>query len=326
MKKPLKKYELNQCALYKCRSQRRLEQLLHLEKGQLYRVKDLIVYRSFAQKKKDGSDRIINEPSEKLKKIQRRILYLLSKVQRPQWLISGEKRKCYIDNAKYHMDSTYFLTADISKFYDHCKRERVYRFFKDKMLMSSDIAKIMTDLTTYEGGIPTGCPTSQIIAYYAYEDMFKRLCGIAVQNGCKFTLYVDDITFSSSTPIEPLKLVNLIGYELRRFDHRIKKEKVKYYPKGSFKVVTGVAIKDHRLKVPNGLQKKIYDNFMTLKECNYGCYQIGELDYEKKLNSLMGQLQSAKSIENTKFPEISRTVQFHMTKTRHSKGSTGSAD
>lgn len=150
--------------------------------------------------------------------------------------------------------------------------------------------------------------------------------GIAVQNGCKFTLYVDDITFSNSTPIEPLKLVNLIGYELRRFDHRIKKEKVKYYPKENFKVVTGVATKDHRLKVPNGLQKKIYDNFMTLKECNYGCYQIDELDYEKKLNSLMGQLQSAKSIENTKFPEISWTVQFHMTKTRHSKGSTGSAD
>lgn len=43
------------------------------------------------------------------------------------------------------------------------------------MLNSPDVAKILTDIVTYNGGIPTGCPTSQLIAYYAYEDMFANI-------------------------------------------------------------------------------------------------------------------------------------------------------
>lgn len=34
---------------------------------------------------------------------------------------------------------------------------------------------LCTDIVTYDGGIPTGCPTSQIIAYYAYENMFNEI-------------------------------------------------------------------------------------------------------------------------------------------------------
>ena len=41
-------------------------------------------------------------------------------------LISGEKGKCYIDNGKSHLNSNYFLTMDIKKFYDNCFREYVF--------------------------------------------------------------------------------------------------------------------------------------------------------------------------------------------------------
>ena len=38
------------------------------------------------------------------------------------------------------------------------------------------------------------------IAYYAYEDMFANIKKIADKHGCLFSLYVDDMTFSSETP------------------------------------------------------------------------------------------------------------------------------
>ena len=37
--------------------------------------------------------------------------------------------KCYIDNGKSHLNSNYFLTMDIKKFYDNCSREYVFFFF-----------------------------------------------------------------------------------------------------------------------------------------------------------------------------------------------------
>ena len=60
--------------------------------------------------------RNITAPNRRIKEIQTRILQLLQKVERPEWLISGEKGKCYIDNGKKRIHSNYFLTMDIKKF------------------------------------------------------------------------------------------------------------------------------------------------------------------------------------------------------------------
>lgn len=54
-------------------------------------------------------------------------------------------------------------------------REPVYQFFLKKLQTSPDVAKILTDIVTYDSGIPTGCPTSRIIAFYAYSDMFTEI-------------------------------------------------------------------------------------------------------------------------------------------------------
>ena len=119
------------------------------------------------------------------KQVQRRILRLIQFVERPEWVIAGTKEKSYIDNGKFHLKSNYALMVDIKKFYDNCQREYVYRFFRNRLLNSPDVAEILTNIVTYEGGIPTGCPTSQLLAYYAYEDMFtkiKHLYSIIIQN------------------------------------------------------------------------------------------------------------------------------------------------
>ena len=192
-KAPIRKYDITQCALYKCRTKKRLEHLLCLEPGGLKIIDSIIGYHKFEIDKKHSNERReITAPDKILKAIQRRILYLLHRVIRPEWLISGEKQKCYIDNGKAHLDGKYVLTIDIKKFYDNCTREPVYQFFVQKLKTSPDVAKKLTDIITYNGGIPTGCPTSQIMAFYAYSDMFSEIADLAKQCSCKFTLYVDD--------------------------------------------------------------------------------------------------------------------------------------
>jgi len=306
MQQPLKKYDITQCALYKCRSKNRLERLLCLETGGLRQIHSIIGYHSFEIEKKHSAEkRKITAPDKTLKAIQRRILYLLQKVIRPDWLISGEKGKCYIINGKEHKDGRYTLTIDIKKFYDNCTREPVYQFFAKKLKTSPDVAKVLTDIVTYNAGIPTGCPTSQIIAFYAYFDMFTEIYDMAIAVGCKFTLYVDDMTFSSATPFSPQHLTREIDRILRKYGHKPKYSKVKYYTSSDYKPITGTVVTPNQtLAVPNGLQKKIYSAFQELKPAIDK--PVCSIDEAKQILTLKGQIQAARRIEGEKFPEILR--------------------
>lgn len=306
MKQLPKKYDITQCALYKCRNKHRLEHILCLEAGDLKQIHRIIDYHSFEiDKKRSTEKRKITAPDKTLKQIQKRILHLLQRVIRPAWLISGEKGKCYIDNGKAHQNGQYFLTVDIRKFYDNCMREPVYQFFVQKLKTSPDIAKILTDIVTFNSGVPTGCPTSQIIAFYAYSDMFTEIYEAANNFGCKFTLYVDDMTFSSQNPFSPRALTQEIDCILRKYGHKPKYPKVKYYSPSEYKLVTGTVITPKQtLVAPNSLQKTIYESFQEVKYAvNKPVCSVGEA---KHVLSLRGQIQAARNIENGKFPEILR--------------------
>lgn len=304
--KPTKpKYPIDQCALYKCNRRKKLESLLTIEPGGLKDIQYAIKYRSFEIAKKHSDEkRKITAPERTLKLVQKRILSLLQRIERPSWLISGEKGKCYIDNGKAHLDSSYMLAVDIKKFYDNCHRDKVYRFFVDRMRTAPDVAKILTDIVTFDNGIPTGCPTSQLIAYYAYEEMFKQINQCAESYDCKFTLYVDDMTFSSAKPFAWEKLAQETDIILRRYGHKPKYSKVKFYSKDAAKPVTGTIVTaDHLLDVPNPLQKKVYDNFQLVKGLNE---QGSPEETIKATQTLLGQIQASRNIDPDRFPEISR--------------------
>lgn len=189
--------------------------------------------------------------------------------------------------------------------YDNCTREPVYQFFVQKLKTSPGVAEILTNIITYNGGIPTGCPTSQIMAFYAYSDMFSEIFDLAKQHGCKFTLYVDDMTFSSKEPFSPHQLSQMIDRVLRKYGHKPKYPKVKYYGPSDYKPITGTVVtSEHSLAVPNGLQKTIYDAFQTVKPL-IGVETCSEED-ARQILSLKGQIQAACNIEDGKFPEIRR--------------------
>lgn len=305
MKSNKLKYPLDQCALYKCSTRKRLETILTIEHGGLRHIQHAIKYRSFEIDKNNSVEkRTITAPDATLKRIQKRILFLLQRIERPEWLISGEKGKSYLDNGKSHLTSNYMLAVDIKKFYDNCRRNNVYTFFFEKMKTAADVAKILTDIVTYNNGIPTGCPTSQLIAYYAYEDMFEQISTCAQNYSCKFTLYVDDMTFSSSVPFNQEKLAREIDIILRRFGHKPNYQKVKFYSKAEPKPVTGTIVTpNHELDVPNRLQKKIYDNFQLAKELSGNNV---EEETAKITRTIRGQIQASRVLDPKRFPEISR--------------------
>lgn len=296
--KRIERYPIERSALFNCQSKNRLAAIFNTTFSEITMILDSMEYKFKEIPKKNSVEmRQISIPNDALAKVQSAIFAFLKRIERPNWLISCETCKSYVDNAKYHSGNTNVVTADIKKFYDKCQREYVFLFFKEKMKCAPDIAEILTDLTTYNGGIPTGTSTSQIIAYYAYEDMFKEIQMLSENSDLLFSLYVDDMTFSGKNHFNYRYFVNQVNCILRKYGHEVKPSKIKYFNTNSFKVITGVILTpDGRIVTPNSLRKKIIKSNKALIASNYTDKQLAK--------KLLGYLHAARQIEPNIFNSI----------------------
>jgi hypothetical protein len=288
-----KKYAIEKSPLYRLRNRRKLAECLNLPTN-YFRQEHEYVYKEFSRPKPNGDgERHFTEPRNEIKVIQKRICKLMKRIETPAWLMSGKEGCSYITNSEEHLKYKFVKTMDISKFYDSAEKSRVYSMFRNTFKMEHDIAWIMTDLVTFNGGLPTGSPSSQLIVYWTYAEMFEKINLIAERNGCHFSLYVDDMTFSSNMPI-PSDLREEVDCLLKKYGLKAKVQKDHYYQSNDFKVVTGVGIKKGKKIVPNGKRKKIIELYAQCKE------NTNIKDIEK----LKGMLCAARQIEADIFPEI----------------------
>lgn len=266
-------------------------------------------YKTWGEEKASGGIRAIYAPADKLKAVQRRIKRLLERIERPCWVYSGIKGKCHVDNALAHLGSRYYILSDIAAFYESCTREMVYRFFREKMLTSPDVAGLLADITTCESIegkriIPVGSPCSQLLAYFAYREMFDELKECAESYECKLSLYVDDLTVSSANPISnPKSMMKQFARITSAYGHSLKWSKTHYYGAGKFKVVTGVALDGKgEAFVPNTLGKNIKQGFKQVLSGDKSEYA-----------SIKGRIGAARQIHPNAFPEIQRLLEQAIT-------------
>ena len=270
-----------------------------------------------------GKKRLIEAPDGELKQIQKRLKILLSTLPVPEYVFSGVKGRSYVDNARFHIGQKFLFKIDMKAFFPNTAREKVYNFFRNKLLVAPDIAKLLTNWTTIDldrfdaieiqevndfiagkgikvrNHLISGSPSSSILSYFISEDMFNRLNEVALENKMTMTIYVDDVIFSSETRISykvRIKILNII----KEHGYQVLKEKVKYYHKFSAKKVTGVIINSNGdFSVPNILQYKIIKNFRLLKNRN---------SEEGIMKSLKGQLVAARQIKKNAFPSIYKYI------------------
>jgi RNA-directed DNA polymerase len=292
-----KMYALHSSPLFCLASKRRLCAHLYTNLSEIRSLQKSRNYRIWTQtsKNKNKRRRII-EPKPTLKRIQKRLQVLLSRIDKPTYLYSGVKGISHIDNAVRHLGQDYVLNLDIEKFYDNCRRNSVFRLFHYTFEMPEDLAWILADITTFEDALPAGSPCSQLVAFFAYKDTFDAINDLADQHGLGFSLFVDDMTFSSPNPI-PEVIPRLVQKELKRVGHSINDKKTKRFRRADFKVVTGVALSPTGdLKVKNSQRRAIIGNFGALR-------RLIEKN-PKLIRSLTGRIQAARQIEPQIFPGI----------------------
>lgn len=292
-----KLYSIEKSPFYRLRNRRKLAKHLGLPEAYFTKQREYN-YDEFSKPKANGDGvRDFCVPSDDLKEIQKKLYKLLKRVETPEWLMSGKSGCSYVTNASIHTEENYIRTMDISKFYDSASYGKIYKMFKEKFLVENDIAWILTNLVTYKGGLPTGSPASQLIVYWAYSDMFQQIYEVAVANECRFSLYVDDMTFSSKNHIS-MKFRNNIARILSQEKLCAKLSKDHYFQTNDFKVVTGVGIRNGKQIIQNKKRKKILDLY---KECR-------EQNDIYKIEKLRGMLCSLRQVEPNIFPDINKFV------------------
>ncbi len=268
--KALKRHPLHQSVFYKLRSRKKLAKAFGLTEP---RLQDLLqtslVYREREIEIKNPNGtikrRFTQEPRGRLRDIHEQAMKWLSHIDPPDFLFCPVKRRSYVNNAAVHVGATEIRTIDIKDYFKSTPRRRVFWFFNEIMQCERDIASILADMLTVSGHAATGSPVSPILCFFAYYDMWHEIAQLVGANGCKVTVYQDDLTISGAVVPEWLiwevhKIIarfGLIYHKERRFTRGIGQ-------------VTGVVIRDGRTVVPNRQRKRAYEIVMALHDMPEG--------------------------------------------------------
>lgn len=252
-----KSYPIDQCALYKCRTKKKLFELLQTTPTKLKELQaDPRLYNPMKKPKKDGTFRDVLAPRGDLKRIQKRIAELLLRVGTPDYLMAPVRGRSNIDNAARHKGSRSYHLLDVENFYPSCSARKIAEFFGKTMGCPPDVVKILLELTTLNGSLPAGSPASPSLAFWAYQDMWDEVADIAQNDNCILTVYVDDITISGA--IVPGRAVYNIKERLKHHGHSFKEAKENSQTDGSVEATGVILTPSGRMALPNKQHRGIH--------------------------------------------------------------------
>ncbi len=285
IRKPL---PLNHNCLYKVKTRKRLAELFFTTEDKLISIIDgKKKYDTFSIKKDDGSERQISAPNIGLKLKQKRLASLMHGLAVPDYVMAPVKGRSYVDNAAAHIGQREFCLLDVENFFPSCTDKRVFWFFNTALECSRDVAALLTRMTTDGGCLPQGSPCSPALAYWAYFDMWNQINEIAVQGGCRLTLYADDITISSDTNINGSD-VWAIKRKLENYGFAYKIEKERHI-RDKAVPITGCILRGDELLLPNRQHKALAKVRSEMRDPN-------SPNRTKVRNQLRGRETQAKQI------------------------------
>lgn len=178
------------------------------------------LYNDKTINKKDGGERNIQIPNERLKWHQKCINFtILSKMPVSKYAKAYVRGAKLIDNALPHVGKKYILKLDITDFFGSICFNQVYNTAFNTKYFPKQIGYILTTLCCRNECLPQGAPTSPALSNIVmknFDDNIGRWCE---KRGISYTRYCDDMTFSSNEPLYQVYrkvkgMLDEMGFEL----------------------------------------------------------------------------------------------------------------
>jgi RNA-directed DNA polymerase len=211
-------------------------------------------YRSFKRLKSDGTFRVLYNPQGPLKllhqKVKRNIIDLAPVLG---CVHGGVRGRSVITNARLHVNKDIVFCLDIKDFYPSVRPTVVCTIF-EYLGFGSEVAHLLTDITTWDNQLPQGVATSTGLANLSMTRVDVRLQALADKQGFAYSRWVDDLTISGSRRL--LDFRRLIQRIVTEEGFVIKPEKLRTMHSGMRQVVAGVVV-NRKPNVPKEDRKLI---------------------------------------------------------------------
>lgn len=226
--------------------------------------------------------RIIDNPQDPLKSIQRSIhKNLLLTVRLPDYICGGMLGKTILDNVYMHLGASTLVTIDIKNFFREITNIQVYEVWHKLLSCSPKIARLLTQLTTFERHLPQGAPTSTILANLVLYRPFESIRDACARRGIIYSTWIDDLAFSGDCSRE---IIPVVTGALSAVGFSISHKKLKTMGPASRKALNGIVMS----RFPNiarEYEKRIRSGIHKLQT-----HQIAAKDLDKYLRQLKGAI------------------------------------
>lgn len=258
------------------------------------------------ENEKTGKIRNFKAPDAQLKKVQRRILRRVL-VEHPlsDAVHGGVKGRSPKSNAEYHLGKSVVVNVDVSNFFPSVSHRLVAKMFIREFGCGRDTAWLLTRLTTVDGQLPQGAPTSTLIANILLASPVDQPIGEEASVRCvRHTRFVDDITFSGENAHS---LINETDHAASRVGLKINRTKLKITPHSCRQEVTGLTVNSSsRPSVARCKRDRIRAAIHQLKFKSHS-------DLEHALSSIYGRLNHLRQFNPSSAARMQRQLDKALT-------------
>lgn len=256
-------------------------------------------FHRFKLKSKNGKVRDITAPHSEIKVVLQKMNLLFQRVfdkRNASFQVAYKKGKNIKTNADIHVNHKFIYNIDLKDFYPSCKRDLVEKYTKFLFKTSPNnniLHKKFLDIILQDNALFIGSPVSGTLANAIISKPVAYMKNISKKYNMEFSVYADDMTFSSDSFIPKAFVVNIFNHAFVQYDlndyFKINKKKLNGMSKNKRRI-TGVSINnDDKTTVSRRFYRDLRVKIHKLS--------LGHTDIN--LNKLRGQLAFASMVDDT---------------------------
>lgn len=188
----------------------------------LYKLPTDQKYTTFEIPKRNGGQRTIKAPVDRLKSLQRSLGNLLqdcldeintARKLKDRTAHGFKRKRSIITNARQHRNRRWVFNIDLENFFPSINFGRVRGFFiKNRdFKLHENVATVLAQIACHDNSLPQGSPCSPVISNLVAHLLDMRLVKLAQSAGCTYSRYADDLSFSTNKRQFPHEIARPAG-------------------------------------------------------------------------------------------------------------------
>lgn len=280
-------------------------------------------YQVFSIPKRKGGQRLIENPSPMLKRVQRRLnaclqaVYWLHKTDAAYGFITcpvdDDTPRHILSNAQRHRACTWLVNIDLADFFHQVSIDKVKQLLQDAPFRFNEhSAGVISSICTHLDRLPMGAPTSPVLSNFACTFMDQDLLAFCKLHHITYTRYADDLSFSGQSAEIPMDILVQIGQLVENHGFNINLDKIQIYPQNTLKEVTGLCIDQGIVRLNDSFDSNLQQELANLHTVMQTQYRYGRQrstwteEYRQRVQGYMAFAQLVLGEQDIKYQQLHR--------------------